>query len=205
MIVILRREPHSAITQLRVIPLCESSFLEVHLMRGMTFWVPTHAPQPLVSPPRSAPTLLLHHAPGLPLGLALSWAVSTLGVSLTWRGTSRVRILPTDTRTMAFWSHLSLLFVTVLGYVLTWRCFNLATPSPGDALLWRRLLLATPHPGDTSSWRRLILATPHLGDASSWRRLILATPYLGDASSWRWPIFATPQAVSLLTSFLGLL
>ena len=33
----LHRVPHSAVTQLRVIPLCESSFLKVHLARGMTF------------------------------------------------------------------------------------------------------------------------------------------------------------------------
>jgi len=55
---ILRREHHSAVTQLRVIPLCEFSFLEVHLARGVIFWVPTHAPQPLVSCPGSVSTFL---------------------------------------------------------------------------------------------------------------------------------------------------
>jgi len=40
----LLRGPYSAITQLRVIPLCESSFREVHLARGVTFWVPTQTP-----------------------------------------------------------------------------------------------------------------------------------------------------------------
>ena len=158
--------------------MCESYFLEVHLARGVTFWVPTHAPQPLVSPPGSAPTLLSHHAPGSPLGLALSWVVSTPGVSLRWRGTSRVRIFPTDTRTMALEPPFS-----SLCYCSGLR-INLAMLQPGDTLSRRRLTLATPSLGDASSWRRLILATPYLGDASSWRRLILATPHLGDALSW---------------------
>ena len=121
--------------------------------------------------PGSAPTLLSHHAPGSPLGLALSWALSTPGVSLRWRGTSRVRILPTDTRTMA----LEPPFSSLCYY--SGLHLNLAMLQPGDTLSWRRLtlatfhLLATPHPGDASSWRRLLLATPNLGGASSWRRL----------------------------------
>jgi len=49
LIVILCEGSHSAVTQLRVNPLCESSFLEVHLARGVTFWVPTHAPQTRVT------------------------------------------------------------------------------------------------------------------------------------------------------------
>jgi len=86
LIAALRRGPHSAVTQLRVIPLCESFFLKVPLAQGVTPLVPTHAPQPLVIRPGNVSTLLKHHAPGLPLGLALSWVVSTLGVSLRWRG-----------------------------------------------------------------------------------------------------------------------
>ena len=74
------------------------------------------------------------------------------------------------------WSHLSLLFVTVMGYTLTWRRFLLATPYSSDALSWRRLAQATPHLGDALSWRRPLLVTPCPGDASSWRRLVLATP-----------------------------
>jgi len=86
LIVALHRGPHSAITELRVIPLCESFFLEVPLAQGVTPWVPTHAPQPLVIRPGSVSSLLSHHAPGSPLGLALSWVVSTPRVSLRWRG-----------------------------------------------------------------------------------------------------------------------
>ena len=86
------------------------------------------------------------------------------------------------------WSHLSLLFITVLRYWGFSRCrplHGLSYPwvSGGDtidALTWQRLILATPTLGDASSWRRLHLATPHLGDAYTWRSL-----HLGDALPWR--------------------
>ena len=60
LIVILRRGPHSTVTQLRVIPLCESSFLNVHLVKGVTFWVPTHAPQLLVTHLGRVSTCTMH-------------------------------------------------------------------------------------------------------------------------------------------------
>ena len=101
LIVILRREPHSVVTQLRVIPLCESSFLKVHLARGMTFRVPTHAPQPLVIRSGSVSTFLSYHARGSPLGVALSWVVSVPGSRSGGVGTSRVRFPPSGIRTMA--------------------------------------------------------------------------------------------------------
>jgi len=102
LIVILRREPHSVVTQLRVIPLCESSVLEVHLAHGMTFRVPTHAPQPLVILPDCVSTFLSYHARGSPLGVALSWVVSAPGSPSSGMGTSRVRLPPSGIRTMAF-------------------------------------------------------------------------------------------------------
>jgi len=37
LIAALHRGPHSVVTQHRVIPLCESSFLKVHLVQGVTF------------------------------------------------------------------------------------------------------------------------------------------------------------------------
>jgi len=101
LIAALHRGPHSAVTQLRVIPLCESSFLKVHLEQGVTFSVPTHAPQPLVIRPGSVSTLFSYHARGSPLGVALSWVVSALGSPSGGMGTSQVRLLPTGTRTMA--------------------------------------------------------------------------------------------------------
>ena len=51
--VVLHGGPYSAVTQLRDNPSCKSSFLEVHLTQEVTFWVPTHAPQPLVTRPGS--------------------------------------------------------------------------------------------------------------------------------------------------------
>ena len=41
--------PHSTVTHLGGISSRESSFLGVHLAQGVTFWVPTHAPKPLVT------------------------------------------------------------------------------------------------------------------------------------------------------------
>jgi len=99
LIVTLRRGPHSAVTQLRVSPLCESSFLEVHLARGVTFWVPTHTLQPLVTRPGSVSSFLSYHARGSPLGVALSWVVSVPGSPSSGVGTSLVRLPPTGTRT----------------------------------------------------------------------------------------------------------
>ena len=161
--------------------MCKSSSLEVHLARGMTFWVPTHAPQPLVIHPGSVSTLLSYHARGSPLGVALSWVVSAPGSPSGGMGTSRVRLLSTGTRTMALKPPFSSF------YYCSGLRLNPMMLQPGDTLSWRRLILATPHLGDASSWRRLILATPYFGDALSWRRLILTMPSLGDASSWRRP------------------
>jgi len=61
-----RGRPYDAVTQLREIPACKSSFLEVHLAQGVITWVPTHVPQPLVTRPGSVSTFLLHHAHGFP-------------------------------------------------------------------------------------------------------------------------------------------
>ena len=150
----------------------------------MTFWVPTHAPQPLVTRPGSVSTFLSYHAHGSPLGVALSWVVSIPGSPSGGVGTSRARLPPTSTRTMALKPPFSSLY----------HCSKVLRPlavSPpprsllpmgiggwhrrglnlGVAYTRRRLTLATPHLGDASPWRRL-----HLGDASSWRRLHLATP-----------------------------
>ena len=63
-----RGRPYDAVTQLREIPACKSSFLEVHLAQGVTVWVPTHAPHPLVTFSGSVSAFLSCHARGLPLG-----------------------------------------------------------------------------------------------------------------------------------------
>ena len=67
-----RGRPYDAVTQLREIPACKSSFLEVHLAQGVTTWVPTHAPQPLATRLGSVSAFLSYHTHGLPLGVALS-------------------------------------------------------------------------------------------------------------------------------------
>jgi len=94
LIAILRGGPYNAVTQLRDIPSCKSSFLEVHLAQGVTFWVPTHVPQPLVTRPGSVSTFLSYHAHGSPLGVALSWVVSVPGVPQRWRGYFASQVTP---------------------------------------------------------------------------------------------------------------
>jgi len=94
LIAILRGGPYSAVTQLRDNPSCKSSFLEVHLAQGVTFWVPTHAPQPLVTRPGSVSTFLSYHTYGSPLGVTLSWVVSVPGVSQRRRGYFANQVTP---------------------------------------------------------------------------------------------------------------
>ena len=94
LIVILRGGPYNAVTQLRDIPSCKSSFFKVHLAQGVTFWVPTHAPQPLVTRPGSVSTFLSYHAHGSPLGVVLSGVVSVTGVSQRWRGYFTSQVTP---------------------------------------------------------------------------------------------------------------
>ena len=89
-----RGRPYDTITQLREIPACKSSFLEVHLARGVTTWVPTHAPQLLVTRPGSVSAILSYHAHGSPLGVALSWVVSIPGILLRWRGYFTSQVTP---------------------------------------------------------------------------------------------------------------
>ena len=184
LIVALHRGPHNVVTQLRVIPLCESSFLKVHLAQGVTYLVPTHAPQPLLIRPGSVSTLLSYHARGSHLGMALSWVVSAPGSPSGGMGTSQVRLLPTGTRTMALKPPFSSLY-----YCPEVLRLLAVSPLPLSSL-----------PMGIGGWYRRCptLATPHLGDASSWRCLHLAT-----LTPWRRPTLATPQVVNSLTFFLG--
>jgi len=106
-----RGRSYDAVTQLREIPACKSSFLEVHQAQGVTTWVPTHAPQPLVTRPGSVSAFLSYHARGLPLGRGPlpgricprdSPKVARVATSYTsCMSTSRVRLLPTGTGKMA--------------------------------------------------------------------------------------------------------
>jgi len=92
--VIPRGRPYSVVTQLRDIPSCKSSFLEVHMAQGVTFWVPTHAPQPLLTCPESVSTFLSYYTHGSPLGVTLSWVVSVPGVFQRWRGYFTSQVTP---------------------------------------------------------------------------------------------------------------
>jgi len=97
-----RGRPYEAVTQLREISACKSSFLEVHLAQGVTTWVSTHAPQPLVTRPESVSAFLSHHAHGLPWAWPSPGSYLSQGFSRGGVGTSRVRLLPTRTGDMAF-------------------------------------------------------------------------------------------------------
>jgi len=106
-----RERPYEVVTQLREISACKSSLLEVHPAQGMTTWVPTHAPQPLVTRPGSISAFLSHHARRFPLGRGpfpgricprdspkVAWIVTSYTSCM---GTSRVRSLPAGIRNMA--------------------------------------------------------------------------------------------------------
>jgi len=89
-----RGRPYNAVTQLRETPTYKSSFPGVHLARGVTTWVPTHAPQLLVTRPGSLSVFLSYHAHGSPLGVALSWVVSIPGILQRWRGYFKSQVTP---------------------------------------------------------------------------------------------------------------
>jgi len=129
---ILRRGSHSAVTQLRVNPLCESSFLEVHLASGVTFWVPTHSPQPLVTHLGGVSTSLSYHARGSPLGVASSWVVSVSWFPSGGVGTSRVRLPPTGTKTYGF--EATFFFSSLLFWAIGARDFLTVLPPPWSFL-----------------------------------------------------------------------
>jgi len=149
-----------------------SPLLEVPLAQGVTFWVPTHAPQVSATHPGSVSTFLSHHAPGSSLGMTLSWVVTIPGITLKWRGLHEPGYSPLVLELWP-WSHLYWYYNCGLKAIfflsLTWP---LAISSPPQSFLpmgiggrrHRRLILAmpsAPYTGDSLYWRRLILATPH--------------------------------------------
>ena len=168
--------------------------------------MPTHAPQPLVTRPGSVPTLLSYYAHGSPMDVALSWVVSIPESPRGGVGTSRVRLPPTGTKTMALEPPFSYCSEIPGPEASSWCCplHSLSYPliSGGDtvnALTWRRLILATPPPGDASSWRRLNLATTHPGDALSGQPVDLPP-----CSPWMGPTICLTSALTLtLVNALG--
>jgi len=99
-IVLLRRGPHSAVTPLRVIPLCESSFLEVHLAQWGNFLGANSCAPPSSHSPWECIYLSYVPCTWFSLGVALSWVVSVPGSPNGGAGTSWVRLPPTGTRRM---------------------------------------------------------------------------------------------------------
>ena len=149
-----------------------SPLLEVSLAQGVTFWVPTHAPQVSTTSPGSVSIFLSHHASGSSLGVTPSWVVTIPGITLRWRGLREPGYSPW------YWNYgLEATFISSL----TWL---LAISSPPQSFLpvgiggqrHQCLILATP-------------STPYTGDAfSSWRRLLfLATPHPPSSGPSRGP------------------
>jgi len=101
LIATLRGGPYSVVTQLRVNPSCKPSFLEVHLEQGGDFLGANSCAPTSSHTPWECTTFLSYHARGSPLGVAPSWVVSVSGFPSGGVGASRVRLLPTGTRTVA--------------------------------------------------------------------------------------------------------
>ena len=172
LIATLHGGPYSAVTQLRVNPSCQPSFLEVHLVRGVTFWVPTCVPQLLVTHLGGVSTFLSYHARGSPLGVASSWVVSVPGFPCGSVGTSRVR--------------LPLLVLELIALKPPFSSLHCCSkPSEPKAFSRCCPLHVPPYPwvsgGNTVDILILIVSLP--GDAFARRRLCEATPFLGDAPS----------------------
>ena len=160
LIATLRGVPHSAVTQLKDIPSCKPYFFEVHLVQGMTFWVPTHAPQPLVICLGSVSAFLSYHAHGSPLGVALSWVVSVPGILQRWRGYFTSQATPYwywDYGLEATFLFSSLLFWGtgargLLAHTVTPYCAAPSTVFPTCG--YRGVTSTMPQPGDAHTWQR---------------------------------------------------
>ena len=154
---ILCRGSHSAVTQLRVIPSWEPSFLR----SASVTWVDSlgaNSCTPITGYlPWGISTFLSYHMRGFPLVVALSWVVSIPGFPAVAWVLHESGLPPTGTRTYGLEATF-LYLVTVLdcrGYASSWRQLSWATSLLGDVSLGRRL-----------TWRCLSWATSHLGDVS---------------------------------------
>jgi len=171
-IAILCGGPYSAVTQLRDNPTSKSSFLEVHLAQGVTFWVPTRAPQPLVTRPGSVSTCLSYLAHGSPPGVALSWVVSVPGVSQRWRGYFTSQVTP-----HWYWEY-GLEATFLFSLLLFWGTETSRGVAPSTVFPTHGYRGVT-----SSTWRRLTLAMPTPSDAYTWRRLKRSTCWLSSLGS----------------------
>jgi len=182
---------YDAVTQLREIPARKSPFLEVHPAQGVTTWVPTHAPQPLVMCPGNISTFFSYHACRIPPGTwpspgpylsqrfskggvhcrvstPYAWVLHESGLSLRVLG-------------VWLWSHLSLLFITLLRYR------GPRPPRPFRGLLPCRPLHGLPYPwvsggGAPYLWAHPMVPPPprslQLVGIGRWRPSDVRTPWL---------------------------
>jgi len=154
----------------------------------VTSWVPTHAPQPLVTCPRSVSVFLSYHAHGLPLGVALSQVISVPGILQRWRGYFTSQVTP-------YWYWGYGLEATFLFSLLLFR----GTGARG--LLVRTVGSCWDAPSTifpTRGYRRVSSSEPKLTLRIKGRAF-----KVGDASTWRRPNLAKPKAVNPLTFLLG--
>ena len=182
---------------------------KVLLASGLTFWVPTHASQSLVTCPGGVSTF------SRTTHVVLPWSWPSHGSYLSQGLPAVVWILhesglsPTGTRTyglkatfLCYCSELSrskassrCRLLHGLSYpwasggntidISAWRCLSRVMSLLGDVSLGRCLSWAMPLLGDVSLGRCLCWAMPLLGDVSLGRCLSWAMSLLGDASLGR--------------------
>ena len=180
LIATLRGGPYSAVTQLRVNPLCKPSFLEVRLAQGGDFLGANSCPPTFSHSPWECIYLSLVPRTWFSLGMALLMGRICPRVSQRWRGYFTSQVTPYWYYDCGLEATFFFLFVAILS------CQGGPCP-PCDVLTWLCLILVMPLPGDAFLRRCLYLATPFLGDAFARRRLSQATPLRGDAFTWRCP------------------
>jgi len=198
-----RGRPYNAITQLREIPARKSSFLEVHPAQGVTTWVPTHAPQPLVTRLGCVSAFLSYHARGLPLGRGPlpcricprdSPKVARVATSYTsCMSTSRVRLLPNGTGNMALKPPFPSLYY----------CFEVPRPEASSPVPWPLIVPLPPRsslPAGIGGWH-------HRGQSALLGQRVTPlrweTLKPGNAHTWRRPYMTMLKAVNTLTFLLG--
>ena len=183
-----RGRPYDAVTQLREIPACKSSFLEVHLAQGVTTWVPTHAPQPLVTRPGSVSAFLSYHAHGLPLGVAFSRVVSIPGILQRWRGYFTSQVTP-----YWYWGYgleATFLFPLLLFGVTGAR-----------GLFVRTVVSCWDAPSTIFPTRGYRRVSP--SELKHTLRITGRAFRMEDVPTYRHPNLATPKVINMLTLLLG--
>jgi len=152
-------------------------------VQGVTFWVPTHAPKPLVTHFESVSTFLSYPAPSCPWAWPFSWVVTIPRSSLGRHGHFTSQIVLHWRYYFGF--EATFLFSLLLPRVIGVWGLPTASLPPWSFLPMGIgeqhcdcLAFVTLYLGDALPW-------PALGDVLSWRRFLLATLALG--LRWLWP------------------